>query len=82
MPDMEPLLKEHLRPVHAPDELWDRIHNPSVPARRQWTWAVAAAALMVVLAWGAKVQSDNVVQVRASNPIQKASADCYLCHSL
>jgi hypothetical protein len=54
----EPELKRHLGPVHAPQELWDRVHHaPAVthvvklrPARKMaWQWAAAALATVAIV---------------------------------
>jgi hypothetical protein len=43
---VETLLEQHLRPVAAPVELWDRVRNPSAPQKRtapgKLAWALAA----------------------------------------
>jgi hypothetical protein len=45
-------LSQHLGPVPAPDELWDRVHNSHVvklrPSRGGMTWQWAAAALATI----------------------------------
>ena len=53
--DYESELSRHLRPVKAPEELWDRVHGaPAVrlrPARGMtWQWAAAAVATVAVIA--------------------------------
>jgi anti-sigma factor RsiW len=50
---LEPLLTQHLGRVAAPEELWDRIQGPGPrvvrsSGRRNFLWAMAAAALLVV----------------------------------
>ncbi len=50
MPEIEALLNEHLSEVHAPPELWDRVHTPRErrPERFPWRIAWAAAAVLVI----------------------------------
>jgi len=77
----EPVLAQHLHPVVAPDELWERVQRPvrrpsvhaSVNAARIRAWAMGAVAVvalaMVVLAWvypsHRNIQSSDAAQVRA-----------------
>lgn len=64
-----PELERHLRPVTAPDELWDRVQNPR--ARRPViAWKLAFAAMVVMAtAWAlhprtASFESDRAGDIR------------------
>ena len=76
----EPELNRHLRPVKAPDELWDRLQRAgaSSPALRKpragfgtWRWAAAAVAAVVVIAgvtlWLNREPTSEELAVRALN---------------
>jgi hypothetical protein len=91
MPDLEALLGEHLGPVRAPQELWERVHMPREPRRERvavrMAWAGAAVAVLVMgSAMGLHTQMRNPavrqpVQawVKASTGLDLHGA-CGLCH--
>jgi hypothetical protein len=90
MPDLEALLSEHLNPVRAPRDLWERVHTPREPRRehfpRPMAWAAAAAVLVIGSALGLHSEMKNP---GAKQPVQawvKSSTGldihgaCGLCH--
>jgi hypothetical protein len=67
--NLESVLAQELRPVAAPAELWERVEMPRVSPRRValpgWTWAVAAAAIVVIVSgWSLSLRGE----IRSSDP--------------
>jgi hypothetical protein len=93
MPDLEIVLREHLSPVRAPRELWERVQTPRQPRRvrvpERLIWA-AAAVLLIGSALGWHAQSESrIARPTPSAPFQagikwSAGLDlhgaCHLCH--
>jgi len=88
----EPLdseLKRHLAPVHAPDELWERVCERRAPRRREiYVPLWAAAAVLLSLGGGslAAWRGTREVQIKpaaeySSRNLRKAD-DCVLCHTI
>lgn len=82
MPDLEALLNEHLSPVHAPRELWERVHLPRerrvecIPRRIGWgVWTCAAAVLVIGSAVGMHAQIGNPA---VSQPVQAVRLQAWL----
>jgi hypothetical protein len=72
---LEPVLSEHLRPVAAPRELWNRVQPQVKPARpRNAAWRLGLIAVATLLVAG----TSAILKVRAANPmglsLQSASA--------
>ncbi len=71
---LEPVLAEHLRPVAAPHELWNRIHRREKPERTHRTaWRVGLVAVAALLVAG----TSAILSVHGANPgvsLQSASA--------
>jgi hypothetical protein len=91
MPDLEALLGEHLSSVHAPRELWERVHTPREPraehVSRQLAWVAAAAAVLIMgsaIGLHAQMKNPTVKQpvqawVKSSTGLDIHGA-CRLCH--
>jgi hypothetical protein len=67
----EPELGRHLRPVKAPEELWDRVQNPKVarapissrpvrmgPVQPAWFGAVAMVVIALAATWALRLRSE------------------------
>jgi hypothetical protein len=74
---LETVLSRHLRPVRAPEALWDRVQNPPVMRARRahLVWALAAAAVVAVGLWGFHPREEStaalergIVDFRSSEP--------------
>src|SRR4051794_20459289 len=61
---VETVLRQHLKRVTAPDELWDRVALPRVETRRPSLWLLAAASALTAsvfaAAWGYYPRSISV----------------------
>ena len=94
-PELEEVLKRHLGGVAAPEELWERIENPSVPARvraPRVLLAVAAMVLVAAVVFQPRRQT-RVVEYRlpahnltlrfskATQPAEALNTACLLCHA-
>ncbi len=51
MQSIESILEQNLRPVRAPEELWERVNAPGKKKDRRLVWAMAAAMIVAGLAW-------------------------------
>jgi hypothetical protein len=79
---LERELTEQLRPVEAPEELWERVQERFGGPRRQVRWMALAAGLALMTA-GTLWLSARVPSARGI-PRPLASADpgtCLLCHT-
>lgn len=69
---LERQLEQELRPVSAPPELWERIETPRVArAERRaprWRWAVAFAAIALVVSASVGLRRDEGIQ--SADPAQ------------
>ena len=75
-------LTEHLRPVEAPEGLWERIEERRTAPRRRIHW-VALAAAFGLMTVGTIWLSANGPAARTAprTPSATALADCALCHT-
>jgi len=90
MPDLTALLNEHLSPVHAPRELWERVHLPRERRAERASGQLAWAATVMVLVMGSVIGIHAQLKApSARHPFQawvKASTGldihgaCRLCH--
>jgi hypothetical protein len=79
---VEQVLERRLRPVAAPDELWDRVQNPQRKTS-VFGWKLALAAMLVVAtAWAVhprSLESGSAGEIRAwagSLPLAPAAPKC------
>lgn len=89
MPELEALLNQHLGPVPAPRELWERVHRPREPrgrGARRVAWAAASAVLVLasLLSVHAQLESPRMRQpvqawMKSSTGLDLRGA-CSLCH--
>ena len=84
-PEIDEVLARHLGRVAAPEELWERIENPPVPARLP-TRRVGVRALFLVatLLVFAVVVHKYSVTPRVSDVVRPSEAlntACLLCHA-
>ena len=72
MNNLESVLEQELRPVSAPAELWERIERPrprrAERRRSEWRWAVAMAAVILVVSAPWALRRDNALQ--SADPAQ------------
>jgi hypothetical protein len=76
-------LAEHLRPVEAPEELWERIQETTAVApRRQIRWMALAAALGLMTMGTLWLRAGGPGNRPASRPpFNSAATDCAQCHT-
>jgi hypothetical protein len=78
-------LSEHLAPVAAPDELWDRLRTartPVRPAPRVFALPVAAVVTLILAGalWFMARGQQQSTAIRQWNPGAR-SETCLLCHT-
>ena len=73
-------LAEHLRPVEAPDELWERIQGTAVAPRRQIRWMALAAAIGLMTMGTLWLRAGGPANRQVARP-SFSTADCARCHT-
>ena len=83
-PEIDEVLARHLGRVAAPEELWERIENPPVPARTTRRVGVRALLLVATLLVFAVVVHKYSMAPRVSDvarPSEALNTACLLCHA-
>jgi hypothetical protein len=84
-PEIDEVLARHLGRVAAPEELWERIENPQVPARvpTQRARLRALLVLATLLVFAVMVHKYSMAS-RVSDvarPSEALNTACVLCHA-